>query len=157
VREGEAVSLHKLAPKPQRSTTFRDTPVGRATLLMDGRVMFTPKMQNPDVYLTAEEAAEVGNAFRGLWVQSRLHVQEISGYNVARATKDAYGVISMQWRGVAHRMKLSRLRRARRCHRCREACLVLWKAADRNGWAEHCDSCMEKLLATPETIREVKA
>jgi hypothetical protein len=149
-----------------RGTLPIQTPVALVEGLADGVVLVRDMERGTHFELTPDEARAIARAFNHAAFGVEEWQKHARGYHRIVVQRDEVGVVRVTSRDATLPMRLSKLRRARRCRECGESVISLWiveRAAQKEEWChgrpvhsvEICEPCVERLANAPTTIAEV--
>lgn len=146
-----------------------ETAVGLVEALADGGILVRPYERDKagklvvvdeGIEIDAKAARVIADAF----LHSSFAVEDAArharGYHTTRARRDDDGNVFVRKHDVEHPMRLSRLRRPRRCRECVQPVMELWivalaRRSDMSHDEELCSPCLEAIIAETAKVSTV--
>jgi hypothetical protein len=169
-RIGEALPLssRRVVSYFGESASYK-TPIGQIDGVADGVILVRDAEHELHRELSPAEAREVARALQHAATAVEQWQEHASGFNTIRVFRSPDGALTVEHRGRARPMRLSKLRGSifadgsrhflRHCWNCRKGSSALYVASDdvrsdgsyRDRHAEVCEACVEKLEAATRT------
>jgi hypothetical protein len=144
-------------------STHRKLAIGSVRTLATAAIVFRDPSGQQTV-ITEEQAREIEEAFSVARLGARMRREHLSGFDRPQVTRAGSGDPIVLFRGRAREMRLSDLRRPRRCRWCDADSPQMWVAKDdpkrakgqnRERHTELCPSCLDRIEHEPKGARAV--
>lgn len=158
-----------------RTTYFKETAIGQIGVSRNAAVVIHRPEET--LTMTPQAATEIAMALLRASQLASMQGEKLGGVNTLTVrrvgvSQDGLGTYIGRWRNIEVRLRLSQLRKARRCYRCRQLVTSLYvrdeaysgnphqvgwvvRGVGRSGFVETCRPCVYELVRQPRVLRSV--
>lgn len=153
-----------------RTTFYTETAIGQVGASRNAAVVIHGSSST--WVMTPKAGRELAMALLRATQLADMQGEKLGGVNTLTVRRvgvgqDGVGTYIGRWRNVEVRLRLSQLRKARRCYRCKLLVSALYvrdeaysenphqMGAGRSGFVETCRSCVYELVRQPRVLRSV--
>lgn len=143
------------------------TAIGHFAAMANGALTFCSLEGETEIDLTDDQVGQIVRILMKASYHAQRRREHLTGFDLVRVTRAPDGAVTVEHRGEARSMRLSKLRGSKRwgfrkCTACKEPAPELWVDAteykpyeNRNFSAEVCEPCVARLANAPSGLREV--